>query len=423
MSLEEYRRDMEMCSRCSLCKFIPLEKVTDARYTYGCPSIARYDFNAYSGGGRVNSGLALLDGRFEMSAKVAEIAYACLMCGACDVSCKYAMDMEVLGPLGEMRAECVNGGHTVPALDEMVRRLRSDSLTFPRPVSGRRLGAAQLGVKNCSREPAKVLYHLGCRTAGDESLWPSATKAAALLSEAGVDIGVLGEAEICCGGRALECGYTQDFAKQAERFGDFLEESGTETMVTGCAHCFHAFAVQYPAAGKQLPVRVLHLTQYLAELLQAGRLRPHPPSAVPLKVTYQDPCHLGRLGEPFVAWTGNPVPGHRRVFDPPKPWRRGTNGAYEPPRALLGALPSVEVVEMPRTKEYAWCCGGGGGVPYSDPGFASWTAQERLAEAESTGAEALVTACPSCYDTLARAASETGSSLRVVHLVDLLAAG
>ncbi len=431
MSLEDYRRDMEMCSRCSLCKFIPLEMVTDANYTYACPSIARYNFHTYSGGGRVTMGTALLDGHLEFGPKVAEVAYKCLMCGACDIACKYAMDMEVLEPLGEIRAACVEAGQAAPVLDELVRRLREESVMPTEPRAGRRLGAEELGIKDCSRESAQVLYHLGCRQAFDDSVWPVARATAALLKRAGVDVGVLGGGEVCCGGRALEFGYKEDFLKAADHCNAVLGSTGAKLLVTNCAHCFHALSVQYPKAGKQPPLEVMHVTQFLAELVHTGRLElkdvprlqsgRKAESTVPLRVTYHDPCHLGRLGEPYVPWSGTPVPGHRRMFDPPKPWRRGTKGVYAPPRELLAALPGVELVEMKRIKEYAWCCGAGGGVPESNPDFAAWTAGERLREAEATGAGVIVTACPGCRRSLQGAAAEAGSPLRVLDIAELLA--
>jgi Fe-S oxidoreductase len=141
---------------------------------------------------------------------------------------------------------------------------------------------------------------------------------------------------------------------------------------------------------------------------------------VDLAVTYHDPCHLGRLSEPWAHWEGKKVPGDRFVFDPPKPYRRGTGGCYEPPRELLRSIPGVKLTEMPRIKEYAWCCGAGGGVSESNPEFAQWTAQERIAEAESSGAEALVTACTGCEKGLGAAARASGSRLAVYDLVELI---
>ena len=114
MALEDYRVDMKVCSRCSNCKHIPLEKIKEYKHTYVCPSIARYNFHAYSGGGRMNNGVALLDKRLDFSDRLMEIIYNCQMCGACDISCKYGMDMEVLEPITEFRMKCVEDGKTDP---------------------------------------------------------------------------------------------------------------------------------------------------------------------------------------------------------------------------------------------------------------------------------------------------------------------
>jgi len=89
-----------------------------------------------------------------------------------------------------------------------------------------------------------------------------------------------------------------------------------------------------------------------------------------------------------------------RVYDPPRTLRRGTHGVYEPPRDVLKSIPGLKLVEMERIREYAWCCGAGGGVRETNPEFAQFTAAERMKEAEASGAEALVTACPHCISNL-----------------------
>jgi Fe-S oxidoreductase len=114
------------------------------------------------------------------------------------------------------------------------------------------------------------------------------------------------------------------------------------------------------------------------------------------------------------------VPGDRFVFDPPREYRRGTKGVYEPPRDVLKAIPGVKLTEMARIKEYSWCCGAGGGVIDSNPGFAKWTARKRIDEAVSTGAGALVSACPWCEKTFNAALAESGSSLKVYDIVELV---
>jgi Fe-S oxidoreductase len=141
---------------------------------------------------------------------------------------------------------------------------------------------------------------------------------------------------------------------------------------------------------------------------------------VAITVTYHDPCHLGRLGEPFIHWKGKEIPGHIRIFEPHKEFRRGTYGVYEPPRDVLKSIPGLKLVEMGRIKEYTWCCGAGGGVNVYNPDFSMWTALERIKEAESTGAAAIATTCPWCISNFNEAIKEKGSSLKVYDIIELL---
>ena len=418
MPLEDYRSDMEMCCRCSICKFVPLEKLTENRYSYVCPSVARFNFNAYAGGGRMAIGISMLDKRIDYSGRLLDVVYNCQMCGACDISCKYAMDMEVLEPLNELRIQCVETGHTLPALDGVIAGLRKYGTMAPGQGVQRGDWAKKLTVKSAVREKTKVVFQAGCRVSADESLWKAAQDSVILLQKAGVDIGILGEQEQCCGGRAYQMGYHQDFLAEARSTVDLIRSTGAETLVTGCADCYHAFNFLYDKFGLKGKLEVLHTTQYLDRLIKAGELKPV--HRVPVKITYHDPCHLGRLGEPYIPWRGKPVAGQIRIFDPPKEFRRGTKGIYEPPRNILKSIPGLELVEMTRIKEYAWCCGSGGGVAEANPEFAGWTAAERIAEAESTGAEVLVTACSGCARGLSRAAAEKSSRLAVSDVTELL---
>ena len=107
-------------------------------------------------------------------------------------------------------------------------------------------------------------------------------------------------------------------------------------------------------------------------------------------------------------------------FRPRKEFRRGTFGQYEPPRKLLQSIPGLKLIEMARTKEYAWCCGSGGGVKETNPDFAKWTANERIEEAEGTGADTIVTACSGCQQHFKEVTRGNSSDLKVYDVVELL---
>jgi Fe-S oxidoreductase len=417
MDIEQYRNDMETCRRCSACKFIPLEKIKGFERVNVCPSISRYEFHTYSGGGRMVLGTALLSDRVGYSEKLMEVMYNCQLCGACDISCKYSMDMEVQESINAMRIKAVEDGHTNDILDKLISSLRKRGTMVVGNQTKRGEWATGLNVKDITQEKAEVAYFAGCRTAYDTGLWKIARMNVEILQKAGVEIGIAGENEICCGGRAYQMGYEDDFLRQAKINVEMLKQAGVKTLVTGCAECYQAFKVLYDKFQLKGDLEVLHSTEYFARLIEEGKIKPV--KAINLRVTYQDPCHLGRLGEPWIHWSGKQLPGHMRLFDPPKQFRRGTHGSYTAPRRVLESIPGLTVVEMERTKEYAWCCGAGGGVKESNPEFAAWTARERIKEATWTGAEALVTACPGCLRNF-RESQEKESQLGIYDVTELL---
>jgi len=417
MGLEQYKGDMEMCCRCSACKFVPMQRVAGFKFANVCPSISRYNFHSYSGGGRLNIGSAMLKNGFNYTPRLLDIVYNCQMCGACGVSCNYAMDMEVMEPLYEFRIKCVEDGKTHPALDKVITGLRKHGSMVP--AKGKRGDwATGLDLKDATREKVDVLYHVGCLTSYDRNLQRLAKATAKILQKAGVDFGIAGDAETSSGGRAYQMGYKEDSLNQARKNMALIRQAGVKTVVTASAEAYHAFKVLYDKFNLKGSLKVLHISEYIDQLFKDGKLKPR--KKVDLTVTYHDPCHLGRLGEPWIHWQGKKIPGDRFVFDPPKVYRRGTQGVYEAPRNVLKSIAGIRLTEMTRIREYAWCCGAGGGVSESNPEFAQWTARERIAEAESTGADAMVTACPWCEKTFSEAIEATGSHLKVYDIVELV---
>ena len=213
-------------------------------------------------------------------------------------------------------------------------------------------------------------------------------------------------------------GYRDDFILIAEATLKKWSDAGVRTVVTPCATCFWTFKRLYPKVGSE--VEVLHTVQVVDKLLKDGKLELRTP--VPIKVTYHDPCHLGRQGEDYVPWDGKEtkIYGQAVVYDPPRPRYNGAFGVYEPPRDVLKAIPGLELIEMERTKEAAWCCGGGGAVPQAYPDFGAATAVKRLAEAKSTGAEAIATACPGCEKMLGGAVAADGGTMKVIDVLELV---
>jgi Fe-S oxidoreductase len=420
MALIDYKNDMMRCMRCSECKWIPLAKISNWRYAHSCPSISRYNFHAYSGGGRLAMGLSMLEGRIGYTNDFLNILYKCTMCGACEVSCKCNKDLENMAIAQELRIKAVEDGELLPQHMLIVDGLRREDNMMQAKKVDRGNWAKGLEVKNITEEKAEVYFHAGCRYSFDEGLWSQVRASLNILLKAGVDVGIAGKDESCCGCRVYEMGYLGELTKYAESNVEMLKNADVKTIVTPCADCYAGFKVQYPKIGKITNIQVLHITEYLDLLIKNGKLRLS--KKVPMSVTYHDPCHLGRLGEPFVPWNGKEkvVFNQMYIYDPPKPWRKGTYGVYDIPRDVIKAVPGVELREMKRIKEYAWCCGAGGGVidVYSD--FAIWTALERIEEAKSTGAQAMVTACPWCKRNFLDALKESGGSLKIMDVIELV---
>jgi Fe-S oxidoreductase len=417
MGLEQYLGDINMCCRCSACKFIPLQRVDGAKYSYVCPSIAKYNFHAYSGGGRLNIAASMSKNKIAYTDKLRNVVYNCQMCGACGVSCNYAMDMEVIQPINEFRIKCVKDGQTHPALEKVIAGLRKNNNMVP--ISNKRGDwAIGLDLKNAVEEQVDVLYHVGCLTSSDEYMHKLAKANVNILQKGGINFGIAGDAELCCGGRAYQMGYEEDFLNQAKKNMLLIKKAGIKTLITGCSDCYQAFKVLYDKFDLKGGLEVFHITEYIDKLIKEGRIKLIKP--INLNITYHDPCHLGRLGEPWIHWRGKRIQGDRFLFDPPKEYRRGTKGIYEPPRRILNRLPGLKFSEMTRIKEYSWCCGAGGGVNESNPEFADWTAAERIAEAVDTGAEAIVSACPWCEKTFRETIKKNGNSLSVYDIVELV---
>jgi Fe-S oxidoreductase len=421
VSWENYEHDMLRCTRCSYCKYIPWRYIKNFEFIEGCPSAARYHWHAYASGGKFNLSYSLLNGIIEIDETFLDVVYKCQMDGSCDISCKVQNDIEPLQHMQELRIKCVEAGQLVPAHMVIIDGLRKEDNMMLAPKAERSKWAEGLDVKHVFADKTEVLYHAGCRYSYDEELWPVASAGLTLLRDAGIDIGIMGNDEVCCGGRAYELGYAGELTKYAEHQIESFRTAGIKTLVTPCSDCYAAFKILYDRIGMKPEIEVFHITQYIEKLIGKGKLKPT--KTVPMKVTYHDPCHLGRLGEPWIHWNGKefkPPGTFLWLHDPPKKYHRGTNGVYETPRNIIKSISGLDFIEMYRIKEYGWCCGAGGGVIDAYNDFAIWTGAERLREAKAVGAEAIVSACPWCKRNLLDAAEQTGYKMKVLDIIELV---
>jgi Fe-S oxidoreductase len=420
MALEDYRPDQERCSYCSYCKWIPQDKIQSWRFAKGCPSTAYSNFNAYSARGRFAVARSLLSGKIEYTDRVLDIIYKDLSCGSCDVSdkvCRY--NLEPLQNLLELKARAVTDGQLLPQHIPIIDNLRKEDTMMLGKVKGNRGDWAKgLNIKDLTREKADIAFYTGCRFSFDEELWKVPRAAAALFNLAGVDFGIMGREESCCGGRAYQMGYRGEFIKFAENNIEAWKNAGIKTVVTSCSDGYFTFKRLYPELGSK--VEVLHTLEFVERLISQGKLKLK--KEIPMIITYHDPCHLGRQGEPYVPWKGKEKKILKQVvvYDPVKPRYTGAWGIYDPPRNVLKSIPGIKLVEMERIREYSWCCGAGGGCMDAYPEFSAWTAGERIIEAQTTGAEAVVTACPWCERSFIDAVNAGDQKMKVFDIIELV---
>ncbi len=420
MALQDFRPMMERCSTCAGCKFIPFEKVKSLRFAENCPSIGYYDFMTYSARGRFQLSQSLLDGRAVLDDTITEAIHSCTSCGYCDTGCKVTRyNLDVLDHNIEQKAYAVENGKILEGQKPVMENLQKENSMIPNTKKANRTDwAKDLALKDLFKEKGEVAFFPGCKYSYDSKLQKVAQSAVKLLQDAGVDLGYLGAADNCCAGRAQQMGFINEFEKSATTNIKAFQTAGVKTIITPCSDCYHALKRQYAKLG--LDVIVLHVVEYIDQLIREGKIKLT--KNIDMTVTYHDPCHLGRLGEPYVPWEGKEkkILNQVHTWEPKKPRYNGIYGIYDAPRNILKAIPGIKLIEMERIREYSWCCGAGGGCSESNPDFSAWTAGERVTEANATGAEAMVTACPWCKDNFVNAAGEDGKTIEVLDIIELV---
>ena len=402
--LKALQHEMQKCVRCSLCKLVPMPTIQQSRFTSACPPVDEYHFHAYSGGGIQVMALALLDGRITVDHDLAQIVSACTTCGMCDVSCKFIMAAERQEVIIALKEHIAESGFGAASKEELKPE--------PKPW------AKGMKIKTLPGSRAEVLLYAGAGANYDPVHAAAARKLAELLLLSRVDFGILDGIEPESGIDAYWTGQHNVFEIQARHVVDRLDASGAQTVVTLCGEDLGMLRSKVPQAYRATRGKVVHASEFLLSLIQRKKLRLK--RSIHQTVTYHDPCYLGRQSEPRQEWQGEKRRTHgvMHYFVPPKPINYGTRGVFDAPRQLIRSLPGIRFIEMHRVREYAYCCGGGGGVPEAHPHVARSAAFQRLEEAHDVGAEMLITACQHCRYNFTR--WDDGAAMPVVDLVDLV---
>lgn len=374
-SFGEVDNEIVACIQCGFCRL-------------GCPTYAQTDLEGLNARGRVTYAFSLLTGQAQPSAEMAERLYQCMMCLNCKFTCPAQVNVAAI--VQAARQRLVREGY----LPEVFKKLMSDMIEMGNPYAqprATRVDSYPAGF--AAKQEAQTLLHLGCSASyQDVKIIPSVMK---ILDAAGIDYTTLGQAENCCGYLAYLVGDQDTFSQLAQANLAQFKATGCQSVLTTCAGCHKTFADLYPHKGFKGDYQAEHVVTLMERLINDGKLK-FKTEAEPLKVIYHDPCDLGR---------------HL--------------GIYEPPRNVIKAVPGVELMEFPQNRALAKCCGGGGGVKAFDNQLGGDIAFERIKQAIALGAEAVVSACPSCKNSLnqaaARARKEKVGKIKVLDITELVA--
>lgn len=319
--------------------------------------------------------------------QLGEELWLCTTCGQCQVTCPRGVDIPAV--FRALRQIAWEQHHVEKGLPSMLWSMYWNSNPWSQPPSQRSAWAGSLNLQPFNREKHEILFYAGCTSSYNRRAQKIARALAVVLKHAGVDFGYLGDEEPCCGEAALSTGQQPYFEDIAANTGRVFKEKGVTRLVTISPHCYDVFRNHYPDIGREF--EPLHYTQYLALLVEEGRLVFEKP--LDLKLTFQDPCYLGRL-----------------------------NAEYEAPRRVLAAIPGVEIIEMYDSHQDGLCCGGGGGRMWLETSAGERFSDLRARQAGQTGASHLLTACPFCLSCLEDSAASLGEvNLTVMDIAELAA--
>jgi Fe-S oxidoreductase len=365
-------------------EFTLLECIQCGRCTGGCPVSMKTALNIRSLIYEI-----LIEDTVDPSGM--EVLWDCTNCLTCTIRCP--KDIHPADVIIGLRGYIVGEGKGVPprVRDALMSAFtRGNTLGFATEGRDGWTEGLEFEIKNVLDEgETDLLFYVGCTPAYDPRLQPVTRALATVFQRAGIEFGTLGVDEMCCGNEIRRIGEAEGFASMVEEFHEMRKEFQVQRMVTVSPHCFNAFKNEYG----EMPFPVLHYSQLLTELLDGGKLAFR--NEVRRKVTYHDPCFLGK---------------HNQIYDEP--------------RYLLRSIPGLEFEDLDRSRERSVCCEGGGGRMWAEgTNVEERLAHQRVRDAVALGAEVLAVACPFCLLTLEDAVKILGldDKIQVMDIMELVA--
>lgn len=312
--------------------------------------------------------------------------WACTTCRACDEVCP--LYIEHIDKIVDLRRNLVLEQASIPETAEgALRSIEARGHPWRGTTASRTDWSNGLGIKTLAEDSnIDVLFWVGCSGALEERTMKVTRSVARIL--AGVNFGILGPQESCCGEPARRLGNEYLFQVQAKKNIEIMNSYNVKRLVTACPHCYNTLKNEYPRFGGNFEVS--HHTEFIAGLLKQAK-----PGAIKGSgrvITYHDPCYLGRY-----------------------------NDIYKPPRQILHNISGVKPVEMEKKEMKSFCCGGGGGRMWLEENIGRRISEMRIEQAAKTGAQVVATACPFCLQMLDDAAKASQQPIKVMDVAELAA--
>lgn len=394
-NLRKVRKAAISCAQCGQCRSAIWSSKS---IEYVCP-VYKTDytskFEPFNPRGKNVILKGLLWGDLELSYELSELIFQCSVCGACEEFCHNSFNeyidfanhrwMEQVKVFEALRADLVEAGFALEPHISMNKAMVELLNPYERNNKEKEnwMNKVDFEIKDANQENADILYFVGCTAALTPQIQNVAIATAKILHKLDVDFAVFGEQEICCGSVAMRTGDRKAFEQVAEKNAKLFRERNIKKIITSCAGCYRTLKKDY---GDKLDgIEILHTIEFLDDYIQKN---PVPLKKLDIKVTYHDPCHIGR---------------HM--------------GIYKEPRIILKKIANLK--EMATNREMATCCGAGGGVKKGFPELSLEMAKNRVIEAENTEAPILVSTCPFCFRNLSDAIKASEIQIEMKDLVEL----
>jgi heterodisulfide reductase subunit D len=381
IKLPRIQKELTQCQMCGYCIEVceahaqtPWESVTARGKIYYLNQLDKAGMGAMDN---------LLGRKAVLSPEFVDAMYKCTGCGNCEAICHAKIELVALWE--KIRTWMVQEGVApLPVHQKLANSIKKNGNPYNEPKSKR---DAWWPAEVSRSFPPDAIFYAGCT--GSYRMQGIPQAAVRVLDRAGVKVNCLGEDEVCCTSPALRTGVntlTMDASLTVVTKADGM---GAKDMVMSCAGCFKTVSSNFGDYYSKTGQNVYHITQYVEKLINTRKLPLN--NEFKAKVTYHDPCHLGRH-----------------------------SGVFEAPRNILKKIKGLDFVEMERNRENSRCCGAGGGYKSAFNDFAVNVAAERIRDAEAVGAEVIATACPFCVLNLRAGAKKIGSKVKVMDITEIL---